>query len=202
MHLIYYLAAGPQPHPSSHPGGAVGHAAAAVVHHAMKPETVFVVLLLALVIDWMSIGPNSIRDRIAWMMALPAIYEGFGGGPAEHWTVGELNSLIASAKRTTGGSYIMGVTATLLLSGILGVIAIWTIGVLIPEKFSKRLGGFARLSFGDSTMGRLNTKLWFSAVSLGLFADLAKGVVGDALHGVIGLLAPTVGALPNLLFGM
>ncbi|MCX4474773.1 hypothetical protein OOK41_31430 [Micromonospora sp. NBC_01655] len=42
-----------------------------------------ILLLLAIVVDYMSIGPNSLRDRAAFFMALPAIREGFNGSPED-----------------------------------------------------------------------------------------------------------------------
>lgn len=168
---------------------------------ALTPTGVAVLLMLALVVDYMSIGPGSIRDRIAFFMALPAISQGFSGGPLEHWTVDKVGAFIDALKGMAEGSYIAGATTEVIIGVAVGVLAIYTVGVLLPVKASKKLGGFAKLNWGNSAAGRLNTKLWVSAALLGVLADLPRGLVGEVLRGGIGFLTSWVGILPGALFG-
>lgn len=171
------------------------------MNHTMSPTAVAVLLLLALVVDWMSVGPNSIRDRLAFLLALPAIREGFNGSPLDQWTVGALTGAINTAKQMTGGAYIAGAVTSVVLGALVGVLAIYTVGALLPDKLSARLGRFAAIKFPDSPIHRLNTKLWICAIFLGLLADLPGGVVGNILRGAINVISGVDALLPNALFG-
>ena len=168
----------------------------------LTPTGVSVLLMLALVVDYMSIGPGSIRDRIAFFMALPAIRAGFGGGPLEAWTVDKLSQLIDSLKGLAGASYIAGTATDVFVGAVVGVLAIYTVGVLLPVKAAKRFGAFAQLTWGASPGQRLNGRLWASAILLGVLADVPHGIVGDLLRGGIDFLSSWVGLLPGLLFGV
>lgn len=170
--------------------------------HAMSPTGVAVLLLLALVVDYLSVGPDSIRDRLAFFLGLPAIREGFNGGPLDQWTVGALSSGIDALKQAAGGSYIAGAITSVVLGAGVGILAIYTVGALLPVKASKRLGRFAQISFPVSPMYRMNWRLWLCAALLGLLADLPQGSVGELLRGAIGWLTTWVAVIPNLLFGV
>lgn len=171
------------------------------MNHVMSPTGVAVLLLLALVVDYMSVGPNSIRDRLAFLMGLVAVREGFNGSPLDRWTVDALSSAIDTAKGMAGGAYIAGAVTQVVLSAAVGILAIWTVGALMPTKFSNKIGRFATITFPDSAMHRINYKLWVCAVLLGLLADLPGGVVGGLLSGAIAALTETLQPLPNFLFG-
>jgi hypothetical protein len=167
----------------------------------MSPTATALVLLLALVVDWMSVGPNSIRDRIAFLLAVPAIREGFNGSPLDGWTVDTLRSLIQQLLDATGGAYIAGASINLLVGGAVGILWIYTVGCLLPVKASKRFGRFATLTFPQSPLYRLNTKLWIAAILLGMLADLPRGVVGELTLGSVNMLTGVVAPIPTLLFG-
>jgi hypothetical protein len=171
------------------------------MNHVMSPTGVAVLLLLALVVDYMSVGPNSIRDRIAFLMGLVAVREGFDGSPLDQWTVGALYSAIDTMKSMAGGAYIAGAATQVVLSAAVGILAIWTVGAMMPVKFSARMGRFATIAFKDSAMHRINWQLWTCAILLGLLADLPGGVVGGLLSGAIAALTEIFQPLPNFLFG-
>lgn len=167
----------------------------------MTPTTVAVLLLLALVIDYMSVGPDSIRDRIAFLMGVAVFREGFDDSPLDDWTVDRLSELVDQLLSMTGGAYIAGaVTATVVGAGV-GILAIYTVGCLLPVKASKRLGRFATLTFPASAPKRINMKLWVCAILLGMLADLPHGVVGQLLVAGIDLLVRLFNPLPAWLFG-
>jgi hypothetical protein len=178
----------------------------------MSPTATAVLILLALVVDYMSIGPNSIRDRLAFFLALPAIRVGFRNSPLTHWTVDMLAAWINTAKDTTKGAYIAQASANMIIGAGVGILAIYCVGVLLPVSASSRLGAFARLSFsshgggglpnGTGGISRLNARLWFCAATLGLLADLPGGLIGTILRSVIDALTSVVAAVPNLLFGV
>ncbi len=171
------------------------------MHHVMSPTGVAVLLLLALVVDYMSVGPNSIRDRLAFLMGLVAIREGFNGSPLDHWTVDAATNGINTLKNMAGGAYIAGAVTQVVLSAAVGILAIYTVGALMPTKFSTRLGSFANITFPTSNMHRINYKLWTFAILLGLLADLPGGAVGGLLNGAIAGLTQIFRPLPNFLFG-
>lgn len=168
----------------------------------MSPTSVAVVLLLALVVDYMSVGPNSVRDRLAFLLALPAIREGFNGSPLDMWTVGALSGGIEQLLDMTDGAYIAGASAQIVLGAGIGCLAIFTIGVLLPVKASKRLGRYATLAFPQSGLHRLNAPLWLCAALLGLMADLPGGFVGEAVRWLVDALTAAVALVPNFLFGV
>lgn len=172
------------------------------MHHSMSPTGVFALLLLALVVDWMSIGPNSIRDRLAFFMGLAAIRQGFDGSPLDHWTVGFLTSLINQLKSMAGSAYIAGAATQLLLGAAIGVLAIYTAGALMPTKASKWLGRFASIKFPTSALHRINYKLWACAALLGMLADLAGGTVGQIVATAIDLDVSICASIPFSLFGV
>ncbi len=170
--------------------------------HMMSPTGVAVVLLLALVVDYLSIGPNSIRDRLAFLLAVPAIREGFNDGPLDRFTVGFLSGVIDAAKHAAGASYIAGAITSVVLGAAVTCLAIYTIGALLPDKTSAKLGRFAAISFPTTPIHRINIKLWICAALLALLADLPQGWTGDAIRGAIDTLTGWVGILPNALFGV
>lgn len=169
--------------------------------HHMSPTATAVTLLLALVVDYMSVGPNSLRDRLAFLMAVPAIREGFNGSPLDGWTVDFLRATIGQLLNATGGAYIAGASVSLLVGAAVGILFIYTVGCLLPMKASKRLGRFATLTFPQSPLYRLNLKLWIAAILLGMLADLPGGIIGDLTEGFVNFLTGVVAPLPALLFG-
>lgn len=172
------------------------------MHHTMSPTGVAVLLLLALVVDWMSVGPNSIRDRIAFLMGLAAIHEGFSGSPLAHWTVGALSTGIDTLKHMAGTAYIAGAATQAIVGAAVGILAIYTVGALLPTKASGKLGRFATIAFPQSGLHRLNYKLWLCAALLGMLADLPHGIIGQLLNQAIGGLTSITASIPYTLFGV
>lgn len=171
------------------------------MRESLNPTGVAVLLMLALVIDWTSFGPNSIRDRLAFLMGLVAIRAGFNDSPLDRWTVEALSGAINTLKDMSGGAYIAGATTQIVLSALVGVLAIYTVGILLPDKAAGKLGKFATLKFADSPIHRINTKLWLMAIILGLLGDLPGGVVGGLVNAGIAILTKVFQPLPNFLFG-
>ncbi len=108
------------------------------MNHVISPTGVAVLLLLALVIDYMSVGPTGFRDRVAFLLGLVAIREGFNGSPLDAWTVDALSNLIDGLLNMAGGAYIAGAAVNVVLSGVIGVLAIYTVGVMLPTKAEKK----------------------------------------------------------------
>jgi hypothetical protein len=178
--------------------------AAAAPHgpgHAMSPTAVAVVLILALVVDYMSVGPDSLRDRLAFLLAVPGFRDGFNGSPLDAWTVQRLHDGLGYLLAQTDGAYIAGASINVLLGAGVGILAIYTIGCLLPDRAASKLGRFAGLSFPSTGMHRINWKLWLCAFLLGILADLGRGVIGEATEGLVVALTALVAPLPTLLFG-
>lgn len=171
------------------------------MRESIGPNGVAALLLLALVVDWMSVGPNSIRDRLAFLLGIVAIRQGFNGSPLDQWTVDAFARLIETLKGMTGGAYIAGAGTQFILSVVIGVLAIYTVGALLPDKMQSKLGPFAKITFPTSATHRLNYKLWTMAILLGLLGDLGGGAIGGIVNGGIGILTELFQPLPNFLFG-
>ncbi|MCX5066884.1 hypothetical protein OOJ91_13615 [Micromonospora lupini] len=198
--LTALLAAVPTPTPSPSPTPGPGGGSFEITH-TMSPTTVAILLLLALLIDWMSVGPNSLRDRLAFIIAVPTIREGFDGSPLDQWTVETLSKLVQSLLDSTGGAYIAGASINFVLGAGIALLWIYAVGCMLPIKLSKKLGRFATLSFPASGLRRLNAPLWIVAILLGLMSDLPGGLVGDTARALIDAAATLVAPWPAMLFG-
>lgn len=169
----------------------------------MSPETVFAVLLLALLIDTLSVGPQDLQDRLASVMSLTAIHAGFDGSPPDVWLYGQVAALVEQAKLASGDAAFSQADTPMIISVIAGLIALSWIGVMLPPVgMMKKYGGrYASLQF-KKKKGKLNAQLWACSILLGLFGDLPAGLVGEIFGGLIGILTPIVGYVPGLVFGV
>lgn len=170
--------------------------------HVMSPTAVAVLLLAALVVDFLSVGPNSIRDRLAFLMGMTAIRQGFDGSPLDRWTVQQLSAVIDAAKDGAKGAYIAGAITSQLLGACVLILAVFAIGCLMPDKFAGRLGRFAAISFPSSGVHRMNWKLWICAFFLGLMSDLPVGWGGDTLRMCVDFVGRIMAFIPNSIFGV
>ena len=171
------------------------------MERAMTPTSVFIVLALAFVIDYMSIGKDSLRDRLAFLFAIAGFRDGFNGSPADRWTVGKLSDGIGWLLDQTNGAYIAGASVNIAIGAGVGVLAIYAVGCLLPNKASAKVGRWATLNFPKSSAGRINWKLWALAFLLGVLADLARGLVGDLTETAVVALTFFVAPIPIALFG-
>ncbi len=171
------------------------------IGHAMSPTAVAITLLLALVIDYMSVGPDSIRDRVAFFLAVPAFRDGFNNSAADAWTVQRLHDGIGWLLKQTGGAYIAGASINGILSAGVAILAIYAVGCMLPTKASSKLGRLATLSFPTSGMFRLNWKFWLVAFLLGVLADLGRGFFGTMTEFLVIFMTGLVAPLPTMLFG-
>lgn len=167
----------------------------------MTPTSVFVVLMLAFVIDYMSVGPDSLRDRAAFLMAIAGFRDGFNESTADEWTVGKLSSAIQWMLDQTDGAYIAGASINIVIGASVGVLAIYAVGCLLPDRMAGKLGRWSALSFPKSPVYRINWKLWVIAFLLGVLADLGRGLVGEATEGAVVALTSLVSPIPVVLFG-
>ena len=167
----------------------------------MSPTAVAVLLLMALTIDYMTVGPPWLRDRVAFVFALVAVREGFDGSPLDAWTVGALGNVVQNALDATGSAYIAGAVANVVLGAAVACVGVYVIGQMLPVKAAKKLGRFAALKFRPSPSLQLNVPLWLCAVLLGLMLDLPGGYVGDGLRWLYDIGLHLVAPLPDAAFG-
>lgn len=170
----------------------------------MSPVSVVCLLLLALIIDYMSVGPDSIRDRIAFLLALPAIRGGFNGSAFDRWTTGALSSLIHDGlmHAQTSGTHVTAAMGGILLSVFVGCVFLYCVGCLLPMGGTRVLGRFTAMQFPMSPQRRLNAPLWACAIILGLMSDLPQGALGALLSSCVNGLTYLVGFVPGLVFGV
>ncbi|GAB7039680.1 MULTISPECIES: hypothetical protein [Catenuloplanes] len=170
----------------------------------MTPTGVAVLLILALAIDYTSAGPASLRDRVAFLMAIPAIREGWNGSDADLWLTDRLTGVIQSALDMQGNAYIAGASASLLLG--VAVFGVWLYGMacVVPDiKITQKYAGrFVTTQFPTTDMYRINTRLWLIAIALGLFAELPGGNAGAITAGSVDWLAGFFAPLPGWIFGV
>lgn len=171
------------------------------VAYLMSPTAVAVLMLMALALDYMTVGPAWLRDRLAFLFALVAIREGFNGSPIDRWTLATLTKWVQFLLDQTNGAYIAGASINVVLGCLVGLVGIYTIGALLPASASKKLGRYAAIKFPTSPIYRLNTKLWVCAIALGLLLDLPGGIVGSVLRTAYYLDLRMVSPLPDSLFG-
>jgi hypothetical protein len=173
------------------------------VSHQMSPTGVAVLLLLAVAIDYISIGPNYIRDRIAFTMYIAAFYEGFNGSKLDSWTLERATGAIRWAldQPVFSGAYIAGASASAIIGILVGAAWFYGLGCMLPQKSSKRLGRFATITFPPSGIWAINGRLLTVAVILGLFGDVPVAWVGDLTSGTNHMLAGLYAPLPGLLLG-
>lgn len=194
-------------------------------HHAMPATSCVVLLIVALVVDLMSVGPGSIRDRVSFLIAVPALYAGWAGEPLAIWVNTQLAALTGMGLKASGSNYVAAASPTIIVSCLVAAAFIYAIGAVIPRRTQRWVGPIARFDLargkakvsaegktkgkvtpgggvGDAPAGaRLNMKLWGLALFLALTADLPQGAIGQAISAVIGALISATSGLPTYLIG-
>lgn len=171
------------------------------MNHEMSPTDVAVLLLAAAAVDYISIGPNWFRDRLASAMAIPAIYQGFNGSTVDQWTLERLTGLIQGLLDQTGDAYIAGASAAAVVGILVGAAWLYWLACMLPNKASKRLGRFATLTFPPSGVWAMNWKLWAVSATIALLGDVPLGWVGSLTSGTNNLLTGIFAPVPALLLG-
>jgi hypothetical protein len=166
--------------------------------HYMSPTSTATMLMLAFILDWMSFGPNSIRDRIAFVWACAAFREGFNGSTIDLTITQFMGGVIDQGKSWAGDAYIAGAETRALIGVAVFVVFLYTIGCLMPSKLHTRIGKFARYSFKCES--RINWKLWACAAFLGVFADLTSGLASVLTNGFVMLCTMGTAPMPALIF--
>ncbi|GIJ51338.1 hypothetical protein Val02_82240 [Virgisporangium aliadipatigenens] len=185
----------------------------------MSPNSIFALLFMALMIDWLSIGPDDWRDRLAFCLGMPAIRAGWDGSPADRATIDLISTWVEEIKKTGNATLAQTSTAS-VISVLAAALAIYCFGVLAPAKWSNKLGKLALATFrgksGAAAAGgppvagprvggkgrQLNPKLWACAYLIAITVELTGGLVGMAAQGSVSALTKVVGFVPGLVFGV
>lgn len=160
----------------------------AAMHHMMSPAIVVIVLVVGALLDWSAFGPDSYRDRIAFLLYTTGIYEGWNGGPADAWTLEQVRKALvwALSSSVTRGSYIAGAAAgvNVIIGALVGITFVYALVCVLPPfaqtwlSKKKFAGTFVVRSFPSSATKRMNWKLIAMAIVLGLFSDVPQGWIG------------------------
>lgn len=181
----------------------------------MSPAGIFATLMMALLVDGLSIFPQAWRDRVAFFLGLAAIREGWDGSPVDRYTVDLLSGWIDTAKQSGNATIAQAATAQILGVLVAGV-AVYAAGVLMPPSWSAKAGDLAKLSWskkgggpgvgppgaGGGVKFKLTAKLWICAFLLGLMAELPGGLIGTLILGLVTGIVGAVAPIPNVLFGV
>lgn len=169
--------------------------------HYMTPTGTAVLLLAAIAVDYVSIGPNWFRDRLAFLMAIPAIHEGFNGSQLDAWTLARLTDLIQFwlDQAQSSSAYIGAALAAPIVGVLVGCVWLYGLGCILPQKASKKFGRLAAINFPPSGIWALNYKLWIVAILLGLLGDVPLGIVGSLTEGTNRFLSVLFAPLPYIL---
>lgn len=197
----------PTPSPSPAPGvlDAATHAPV-----SLSFTGTVALLLCALALDYASFGPEWLRDRVAFLMALAAWRVGWDGSIVDRYTVDTLSAWVEQAK-ATGNTGLEGAKTGEIIGVGVCLLAMYCAGCLLPTKAHTKLGRYALLTFTPATKPgggpaggkyRLNWRLQCCAAALGLLADLAGGLIGTATQQFITLDVEIMAPVPGLLFGV
>jgi hypothetical protein len=189
----------------------------------MPAASCVVLLIVALVIDLLSVGPGSIRDRIAFLLAVPALYAGWAGDSLAIWVNTQLAALTGMGLKASGSVYIAGAEPAIVVSAVVAAAFVYAIGAMLPRRAQRWAGPIAKFDLargkasmsaggrgkrtpggglGDAPQGsRLNLKLWGLALFLALTVDLPRGAIGQAIAAVMGALTWATAGIPNWLIG-
>jgi len=172
-----------------------------VGERALSPTGCAIALILAFVIDYMSAGPDSLRDRIAFLFALAGFRDGFDGSPLDRWTVQRASDGIGWLLEQTGDAYIAGASANAIVGAGVGALALYVVGCMLPARASKKLGRLAAINFPRSPAFRINWKLWVAAFLLGILAELGKGLIAGWVETAVTWTTVLADVAIGLLFG-
>lgn len=182
---------------------------------ALSAAGIFALMLCALLVDYASVGPEWLRDRLAFLMGLTAIRLGWDGSIFDKYTVDTITAWIDEAKRT-GNTQLAAARTEDVFKVLVGLLFLYCLGCLLPTKASAKLGRYALLAFTPASarpgMGgpggpggsryRLNLRLWACAWLLGVLAELSGGLTGGALAQLISLCVRLLTPIPAWFFGV
>jgi hypothetical protein len=173
-------------------------------NYGMTSITIIFCMAAAFGLDYASFGPDW-REKLALLIAAPAIRAGWDGSAIDAGTVGIVRKILTAGLQSTGPVVLVTALVDAAIIIFVCAVAVWSLGMLMPAKASRRFGKFATLSLSGPNSGlkKINPKIWFCALILGTMSDLIPGgLIGDELRGVLDILTPMCGALPGIMVGV
>lgn len=160
------------------------------VNHYMSPALTCMAVAAALFLDWFGAGADSWKDRVAGMLYLAGIREGWNGGALDRWTVERCSWFIEIAK-DTGNAHIKDADTSQILGGLLAILMVYFLAAWLPnwKALTKIFGKYGRvfapittLSLPKTGGSRINVKMLLMVVPLALMADLIPGRSGQFVN--------------------
>lgn len=177
--------------------------APAGVDRVMTPTGVAALLIFGFVIDYFAIGPAWLQVRLTFIAAVTGFRQGFDAGPLDTWTVEKATEVIRLALDQAKGSYIAGAIPLSIVGIAVGVLSLYTLGLMLPAKLSRRLGRFVTAAFKETGIRKISWPVWGMALPLGLLAELPQGWIGAITTFSVDSVYVFVGApIPSLIFGV
>lgn len=173
------------------------------VERVMSPTGVAALLVFAFVMDYFALGPAWLQVRVTFIAAVTAIRQGFDAGPLDTWTVEKATDVVKMALDQAKGSYIAGAIPLSIVGIAVGVLSLYTIGLMLPAKLSAKLGRFVTAAFKETGRRKVTWGLWGMAVPLALLAELPQGWMGLLTTFTVDEIYAFIGApIPKLVFGV
>lgn len=169
-------------------------------------------LAIALLLDWGGIGPSSIRDRIALVVAMSGAFALWANTPAVDGVADALRDGITTALTTFGanpGRNDADVILTTLVTvlAFVALLALWDDGHPDDDTSSNgraRSGALralaSRVTLKCRDDRRLNPRVWLLGVPTGALAPLAGGLVGTGLQVALGVVPGVITTALTVLF--
>jgi hypothetical protein len=172
-----------------------------VADHSLSPTATAVLIVIAFIIDYFAFLPAFLQTRLTFMCVAVGVRQGFDDSPLDKWTVDNASGLIQSLLDQAKGSYIAGASATVLVGCVVGALSIWTLGCMLPGKWSQKLGRFSTAKFKESGLRKMTWQVWLLAIPLGLLADMPEGWMGWLTDASMNIYSLITTPLPSLIFG-
>lgn len=171
-------------------------------HLGLSPTGCAVLIVIAFLLDFLTILPAWLQVRLTFASVVTAVRAGFDDSPLDKWTVDKASGAIQMALDQAKGAYIAGASAAVLTGCLVGVLAIYCIGCMLPVKWSKKAGRLATLQWKETPIRNVSPQLWVAAILLGLLADLPPdGWMATCIDAFVGACRVVAAPLPHLIFG-
>lgn len=153
------------------------------VNHYMSPALTFISVAAAILLDWFGVGPDSWKDRVASLLYLAGIREGWNGGAIDNWLC-EKCSWVIDITKSTGNAHLRDADTAQIIGGLLALLMAYFLLAWFPnwrwiyKTFGKWISWTSKINLPKSSAGRINVKVILMCVPLGLMSDLIPGWSG------------------------
>jgi hypothetical protein len=168
---------------------------------ALSPTAVASLVVAAFIIDFFAVGPAAFQTRAVFVLVATFSRQGFDDSPLDKWTVDKAAELIQSGLDQTGGAWIAGASANAIVGMLIGALAIFCLGNILPQKWSRRTGRLATLQWKETQLRKINAPVWIVAAVFGMLSDLPDGLIGWLCDAMSNICLFISGPVPEILFG-